>query len=88
MSTNHDQEQLVNALETLQALDHHWCVVAASACLIVTRCLQDGSIDTLIVLSPKEACFIRENWNAGHVWSTTGSLPKVIAAVRELPALS
>jgi hypothetical protein len=79
------QTQLSDVLNELLADDASWRVVPSPGCVTVTRGWPDGSVDTLIILSPETAYGRRDNAREQQVWAVRGTAAQVVAAVREVP---
>jgi len=80
------QSQLGDALQVLLESDDRWRVVPSPGCLTVTRGWPDGSVDTLIILSPETAYGRRDDSRERQVWAVKGSAEQIVAAARAVPA--
>lgn len=80
------QDRLTAVLEALFASDSRWRIVTSPGCVTITRGWLDGSVDTLIILSPETAHARRDDATGCQVWAAGDTVDKIITAVRELPA--
>lgn len=80
------QGRLQAALETLLADDDRWRVTPSRGCVTVTRGWPDGSVDTLIILSPETAYARRDDAGNRQVWAVRGTVEQIVTAARDVPA--
>lgn len=80
------EDQLVAAMETLLDADDRWRVVPSPGCVTMTRGWPDGSVDTLVLLSPDSAYAVREDSQGRRPWSMRGTLELIVGHVRRLVA--
>jgi hypothetical protein len=62
-------DQLIAALEALFLDDERWKPKSATGVTMVQRSWPDGTVDTLILLSPASAYAVREDAQGGRPWS-------------------
>lgn len=79
------QTQLSNALNALLEDDDRWRVVPSPGCVTVTRGWPDGSVDTLIILSPETAYGRRDDACERQVWAVRGTVEQIVTAARDVP---
>ena len=80
-----EQTQLSDALNALLENDSQWRVVPSPGCVTVTRGWPDGSVDTLIILSPETAYGRRDDARERQVWAVKGTVEQIVAAARDVP---
>lgn len=80
------EDRLVAALETLLDADDRWRVVPSPGCVTMTRGWPDGSVDTLVLLSPDSAYAVREDSQGRRPWSIRGKLDQIVDQARSLAA--
>jgi hypothetical protein len=80
------QDRLTAVLEALFVSDSRWRIVPSPGCVTITRGWLDGSVDTLIILSPETAHARRYDAFGCQVWAVGDTVDKIITAVRQLPA--
>lgn len=80
------EDQLVAAMETLLDGDDQWRVVPSPGCVTMTRGWPDGSVDTLMLLSPDSAYAVREDPQGEQPWSMRGTLQQIVGHARRLVA--
>jgi len=75
-------DQVRVAVELLRAHDGHWNARPAPGITTVTRAWEDGTVDTLMLLSPDSAYGVRESADSRQPWSAKGTLQQVIELAR------
>jgi hypothetical protein len=76
---------LVAALEMLFEQDDRWNSVPSPGGATLTRCWDDESADTLVILQPDTAYAWRENPSGNEIMRIKGTSEKIIIAVCEWP---
>ena len=76
------EDQVKVAVELLRAHDPRWLAHPATGLMIVTLAWEDGTVDTLMLLSPDRAYGVRESADGRQPWSTNGTLQQVIDLAR------
>jgi hypothetical protein len=80
------QSEMTAALEALFLSDERWNRGRAAGSTVIQRSWEDGTVDTLIVLSSDTAYAVREAPDGRRPWSATGSTKHVVDAAREVAA--
>jgi hypothetical protein len=80
------QTPLVAALEVLFERDERWSSVPSPGGATLTRGWDDGTADTLLVLSPDTSYAWREDPQGREIIRIRGTAEQMIAAVCEWPA--
>ena len=83
---NDVRTSLVAALDALFERDEQWTSVPSPGGATLTRSWDDGTADTLVILSPDTAYAWRENANGREIIRLRGTAGKIIGAVSEWPA--
>lgn len=74
------------AVDSLRADDDRWHVVPAAGMTTLTRAWPDGTVDTLMLLSPDTAYAFCEDPQGGRPWSMRGTLEQIVGHARALVA--
>jgi hypothetical protein len=80
------ESELTAALEALFLSDERWNRARAAGSTLIQRSWEDGTVDTLILLSSVIAYAVREAPDGRRPWSVTGSTTHVVDAAREVAA--
>lgn len=79
-------DQLRAELAPLIAADERWRVMARAGHTHVVRRWQDGTVDTVILLSPDTAYALREDPQGRRPWSMAGTRQQIIDHAQNLAA--
>jgi hypothetical protein len=80
------QSEMTAALESLFLSDDRWNQAPAAGLTLIQRSWDDGTVDTLTLLSPETAYAVREAPDGRRPWSVTGSAKHVVDAACEVAA--
>lgn len=76
------EDQVTVAVDLLRAHDPRWHARPVPGITMVTLAWEDGTVDTLMLLSPDSAYGVRESEDGRQPWSTKGTLQQVIDLAR------
>ncbi|MPZ84041.1 MAG: hypothetical protein GEV28_28065 [Actinophytocola sp.] len=76
--------EMVAALEALFLADERWRQTLSPGTTLIQRSWDNGTVDTLVLLSSATAYAVRETADGKRPWSVTGSATLVVDAVRQV----
>jgi hypothetical protein len=82
MTVHTAQDRIVAALCRLAA--DQWKITAVPGMLTAVRLWPDGSVDTVLVLSPEHTFGRRDDGANRLMWQTMGSVDAVVRATQDL----